>query len=214
MSIVIQEGRAGVTGRVLLPSVLGAVLMLAGPSCGNGSRTSPGTDADADVDADADGDGDANPNRDAGAATDAGGDVGGEVAALAVGDPCGSEAECPAGGSGAPACLTDGYPGGYCSVVDCEDHGHDCPDDAGQGGDAGSVKCVVLGGNQCMRLCDGPDDCREGYVCAALQDAAGHGTVDVCAPDGSAEMSADAGMGGGMGGGMEGDGGMGGGGGM
>lgn len=145
-----------------------------------------------------------------GGATGDGGDA--SVGARGVGDACGLDAQCPAGGSGTTACLTKGYPDGYCSVVECEQHGHDCPDDAGLAGDEGTVECVQMEVLQCMKLCTSADDCRDGYDCAAVPDSAGHGTVDVCVPAAAVMQESDGGMGDDAG--MMGDGGMMGGGGM
>lgn len=98
----------------------------------------------------------------------------------AIGSPCTAETACPAGGSGTPACQTD-WPGGYCLVVACAAHGHDCPGDAGLGGTQGS-KCVKAPDPTCLALCDSAADCREGYDCVPKPDAAGHGSVAVCYP--------------------------------
>ncbi|MBI2894579.1 MAG: hypothetical protein HYY06_13585 [Deltaproteobacteria bacterium] len=166
-------------------------------------------DADSDADADADGDGDADGDADGDGDADADGDADGDADAgtPGVGDACEDDDQCPEGGSGTTSCLLDGYPGGYCSVVECENHGHDCPDDAGKSGDEGTVKCVQYDGLQCMKLCEDDEDCREGYDCVSVPDAAGHGSVDVCAPAGGASMN-DGGMSGGDGGMSGGDGGM------
>ena len=142
-----------------------------------------------------------------------------------VGDPCTAPDQCPAGGSGTPVCLTD-WPGGYCAVSACEQHGHDCPNDPGLGGTATTgSKCVLNPDATCLALCATKTDCRDGYDCAPLSDSAGHGSVDVCVPGqnsgGGGMSSGGGGMssgGGGMssgGGGMSsGGGGMGAGGGM
>lgn len=104
-----------------------------------------------------------------------------------VGDPCSSDPQCPAGGSGAPACITaPEFQGGYCAVEACSAHGHDCP------GDGVQSKCVVatvasVSANRCLRLCASDADCRAGYTCQAKMDAAagaGHGQVQVCFPAG------------------------------
>lgn len=150
-------------------------------------------DSDGDTDGDADGDGNGDADGDGDADTDGDGDV--DAGTPGVGDACEEDSQCPEGGSGTADCLEDGWPGGYCSVVECEDHGHDCPDDAGKSGDEGTVKCVQFDGLQCMKLCGGDDDCREGYECVPVPDAAGHGNVDVCAPP--AASKPDGGMGGG-----------------
>ena len=60
------------------------------------------------------------------------------ASAARVGDPCTSVTVCPAGGSGTPVCLTD-WPGGYCAIAACTDHGHDCPEDPGLGNTATTV---------------------------------------------------------------------------
>ena len=127
-----------------------------------------------------------------------------------IGDPCSSAESCPAGGSGTPVCL-DEWPGGYCAVDACTDHGHDCPEDPGLGGTATTGgKCVLAPAAKCLALCAGDADCREGYACRPRGDAAGHGEANVCVPE--AAGGTDAGMGGdGSGGdGMGGDGMMGG----
>ncbi len=140
----------------------------------------------------------------------AGASAGGSAATDAgqgkVGDPCSSAGQCPAGGSGAPVCLTD-WPGGYCAVSSCEVHGHDCPNDPGLGGTATTGgKCVLAPEATCLALCASSADCRDGYECLPKPDAAGHATANVCVP---AQTSSG---GGGMGGGGSGGGGMGGGG--
>lgn len=108
--------------------------------------------------------------------------VGGEAPAVAnpplssVGDPCVDESSCPSGGSGTPACLTGTYAGGYCAVVGCATHGHDCP------GDGATAQCVLAPTATCLRLCRADSDCRVGYGCVDEADAAGHGTAKVCLP--------------------------------
>lgn len=100
-----------------------------------------------------------------------------------VGDPCTTADDCPAGGTGTTVCLTDGFPGGYCAVMDCGDHSHDCPDDPGQTTTTTEgAKCVKTPANFCAQLCASNADCREGYACLPQGDTAGHGTVDVCWP--------------------------------
>lgn len=100
----------------------------------------------------------------------------------AVGAPCTLASECPIGGSGSAACLTE-WPGGYCAVRDCTPHGHDCPGDPGQGSTATTGgKCVLAPTAICLALCAADTDCRPGYACQARDDAAGHGSANVCAP--------------------------------
>lgn len=119
----------------------------------------------------------------AGSGGGGGGGAGGTSAtADAVGDACDSGTPCPAGGSGAPMCLTD-WPGGYCAVDGCAPHGHDCPNDAGLGGTAtAGSKCVLAPTETCLALCAGDADCREEYACVDKEDAASHGPVKVCFP--------------------------------
>lgn len=100
--------------------------------------------------------------------------------AKTVGDACTTAAECPAGGSGTPICLSE-MPGGTCAVAGCADHGHDCPGDSGDGGTVGA-KCVKAPENTCLLLCTKDADCRAGYGCLEKLDAAGHGTARVCFP--------------------------------
>ena len=117
-----------------------------------------------------------------------------------VGDVCTSAADCPAGGSGSPACLTD-WPDGYCAVTGCEDHGHDCPGDPGLGGTATTGgKCVLDPDPTCLALCASAADCREGYTCESRGDAAGHGEALVCVPGGGGTGGgmSSSGSGGGM----------------
>lgn len=125
-----------------------------------------------------------------------------------VGDPCKAVDVCPqAGGSGTAVCWTS-FPGGYCAVADCKPHGHDCPNDPGQGGTAKTTSstCVKYGtGTACLRNCIVDGDCRPGYTCVSRDDAAGHGAVKVCLPAGDAN---EAGTTGGDDGGMSEEGGM------
>lgn len=181
-------------------------------ACGDGDGQAPGTDSPG-VDAASDTAEDATPAQDSGV-NDEGGQGNESGAGAKVGDPCSSADSCPAGGSGSPACLTD-WPGGYCAVADCEQHGHDCPDDPGLGvvATTGS-QCVLAPAARCLALCGNDEDCRPEYVCAPKPDAAGHGTATVCVPR-SEQPAGDAGMSdGGMGesgmdgGDMMGDGGM------
>lgn len=99
-----------------------------------------------------------------------------------IGSACTVDVECPAGGSGTPVCLTD-WPSGYCAVDACADHGHDCPDDPGNGSTSTTGgKCVLAPTARCLALCATDADCRTGYSCASKGDAAGHGNVNVCVP--------------------------------
>lgn len=73
----------------------------------------------------------------------------------AVGDPCTSEGDCPAGGF----CRTaeEGWPGGSCGLPGCDFENDDCP--------AGS-HCVVTGRFPfCIDDCTTDDECRDGYTC-------------------------------------------------
>ncbi|MCC6521159.1 MAG: hypothetical protein IT373_00725 [Polyangiaceae bacterium] len=140
----------------------------------------------------------------AGAGTGAGGAIGAGGGG-AVGAPCTTADECPAGGSGSPACLSQ-WPDGYCAVVDCAQHGHDCPGDPGLGGVATTgSQCVLAPTAMCLALCGDNSGCRDGYECVEKSDAAGHGSGKVCFPlaSGGGGMNA-----GGAGGGMMGGGGM------
>ncbi len=148
--------------------LLGVVAPVA---CNRADDPEPGADADADAAPDEGMDDGTTPDE-AGDRSDAG---------RKVGDPCVDAAECPAGGSGSPVCLD--WPGGYCAVAGCAEHGHDCPDDPGLGGTATTGgKCVLFPDLRCLALCAGNGDCRSGYACTAVPDASGHGTVDVCVP--------------------------------
>lgn len=135
-----------------------------------------------------------------------------EAGSAKIGDACASAAECPAGGSGTPVCVTD-WPEGYCAVSACAEHGHDCPDDPGLGGTAKTGgKCVLAPTETCLALCASDADCRDGYECVGKPDAAGHTSTNVCFPKSSTAgtMSGGGGMssgGMGNGGGMM-DGGM------
>jgi hypothetical protein len=98
------------------------------------------------------------------------------------GSACTSDSTCVAGGSGTPKCVTD-WPDGYCIVEACAAHGHDCPNDPGLVTTATSgSKCVLAPTERCLNLCGSDSDCRTGYSCQAKDDAAGHGTVQVCLP--------------------------------
>ena len=97
--------------------------------------------------------------------------------AVSVGSACTAESTCPTGGSGAPRCRTD-WPGGYCVIEACSDHGHDCPNDGLPGG----AKCVLDPAAICLALCVTESDCRDGYVCGTRDDTAGHTPTLVCVP--------------------------------
>lgn len=117
-------------------------------------------------------------------ADDAGSADAGSVLPLRIGDACTADGECPAGGSGTATCLSD-WPGGYCAVVECAQHGHDCPEDPGLGVTASTgSKCVLDPLASCLALCATDTDCRPEYECAPRSDAAGHGTTAVCVPRG------------------------------
>ena len=85
---------------------------------------------------------------------------------------CERDEQCAGGG-----CLTD-WPGGYCTTVDCRTF-EDCA--RGDDGDEFNNRCFVAGRgeNFCVRLCEGADDCRAGYVCQRL----GRGAEGVCFPN-------------------------------
>lgn len=107
---------------------------------------------------------------------------GGSAQPRRVGEACAADGDCPAGGSGTATCLSD-WPGGYCAVVGCAQHGHDCPEDPGLGGIAtAGWSCVLATEASCLALCAGDADCRPEYQCASKPDAAGHGTTEVCVP--------------------------------
>jgi hypothetical protein len=121
---------------------------------------------------------------DAAAESTSDGDAAGDVPAgpPKVGSACTSDSTCPAGGSGKPVCLL-AWPDGYCAIEGCAQHGHDCPQDPGQGGTATTgSKCVLAPTARCLALCSTTADCRDGYVCQAEPDAAGHGSAKVCVP--------------------------------
>ena len=106
-----------------------------------------------------------------------------------LGDACTSADECPAGGSGTPACLSDWPSGGYCVVESCTDHGHDCPGDPGNTTESTTgAKCVLDPEPRCLALCAAAADCRSGYVCTSRTDAAGHASINVCVPDANVSM--------------------------
>lgn len=78
------------------------------------------------------------------------------------GDPCVADSDCASG-----TCLVgdDGFPGGFCSFVDCDTR-RDC---------AGVGRACLRGefnGNLCVELCTGDSDCRTGYECVGLSNGA------------------------------------------
>ena len=86
-----------------------------------------------------------------------------------IGAPCERARECATG-----TCLPEsqGLPGGYCSVLDCNPN-RPCP--------AGSLcrYSSASGHFVCLAFCDGDDDCRsDGYVCQSLI----LNELSVCAP--------------------------------
>lgn len=120
----------------------------------DGSQTTP-TDTGVTTDvADGSGtvpvDGSSAPGPDAGADTEA--PLPGD---LDDGEACAADEQCTSG-----RCLSadDGFPGGYCTFVDCESR-RDC---------AGAGRACLRGefnGNLCVELCEEDGDCREGYEC-------------------------------------------------
>jgi hypothetical protein len=94
-----------------------------------------------------------------------------------IGDDCQISTDCSAAGDR----LCDiTAPGGYCTVYNCEPDA--CPED--------ESLCVQFGAERspnaecsdaqspspyartfCMAVCEGDDDCRDGYVCASLKGA-------------------------------------------
>ena len=82
------------------------------------------------------------------------------------GEACVDDIQCESG-----LCLTDedGFPGGYCTVADCESR-RDC-----YGVDRACLR-GEFNGNLCVELCETVEDCREGYDCV------GTGTGNYCYP--------------------------------
>ncbi len=68
-----------------------------------------------------------------------------------IGDECSSSVEC-----GQARLCDRASEGGYCTVTPCEPG--NCPEDS---------LCVEFENEltYCMALCEGSDDCREGYFC-------------------------------------------------
>lgn len=86
------------------------------------------------------------------------------VRGLPDGEPCEGRGDCQ------NFCNTE-WPGGHCSSFRCETV-DDC---SSQGMDNA---CLVSNGfGYCVRRCQGPTDCREGYLCETI------GTESVCLPD-------------------------------
>ena len=82
------------------------------------------------------------------------------------GEACLTDDDCQSGN-----CLTDsdGFPGGYCTVAECESR-RDC---------FGVDRACLRGefnGNLCVNLCETLDDCRPGYECV------GEATGSYCYP--------------------------------
>ena len=68
-----------------------------------------------------------------------------------IGDDCTTNIDC------GPARICDiSQPSGYCTVLNC--HAVPCPEES---------LCVEFTetDHYCMALCEGQDDCRDGYVC-------------------------------------------------
>lgn len=82
-----------------------------------------------------------------------------------IGAACTDDDDCYSPfGQGVCFLATSGYPGGYCSVLDCGTVGMPAdlcgPDSA----------CVLLGGGNrvCLEACEVPLDCRLGYACGDI----------------------------------------------
>ena len=86
------------------------------------------------------------------------------------GESCTSGDQCAGG-----VCISedDGWPGGYCTTVDCDDF-EDCARPGGE-----DNRCLQnRGGNLCVRICTSQDECRDGYVCQQIGRDTGF-----CSPD-------------------------------
>jgi hypothetical protein len=72
-----------------------------------------------------------------------------------VGAPCQADGDCAGGGR----CVTEAqdFPGGYCVIFGCSEESP-CP---------GGSECFQLQGGDtvCLDLCQGAEDCRDGYAC-------------------------------------------------
>jgi hypothetical protein len=138
-------------------------------------------------DGDGDGDGGAGTTEPDGGVTedDAGNDAGPEPSPSkggAVGEACDDQNPC-AGDNG--TCLetvqilgglvTIEYPGGYCTVPNCESD-QDCPD--------GSACFAGAGTPACLQLCEETSDCRdgEGYTCGTIPFPGVTDTKTYCLP--------------------------------
>ncbi|MBK6808617.1 MAG: hypothetical protein IPG81_06915 [Sandaracinaceae bacterium] len=80
-----------------------------------------------------------------------------------IGAPCSTTDDCYSP-FGQGVCLTTGYPGGYCSVLDCGTVGMPA-DLCGP-----SAACVIIGAGTrvCLASCSTADDCRLGYACGDI----------------------------------------------
>lgn len=83
--------------------------------------------------------------------------------------PCADDAQCGGG-----ACITD-WPGGFCTTVGCETRV-----DCARGADAEiDNRCYVANDPPfCVRICQGANDCRQGFVCQPIGQGEGF-----CVPD-------------------------------
>ncbi len=72
----------------------------------------------------------------------------------AVGSACVTDKDCDPDGS--IRCIGDGFPGGYCSQIDCK-----------TGGCSADSECYILasGVRACLAKCESNADCRQGYAC-------------------------------------------------
>jgi len=126
---------------------------------GAGYDAGPGTDALPPAATDAAPGTDAVP-----AGSDAAVPSGGETGA-----PCVTDAGCaPAGVGATPICWTaaDGFPGGYCTNMNCSTSLQDCP-----GADSICWEPMPGAGAGCLDRCNlasGDADCRSGYNCIDL----------------------------------------------
>ncbi|MBM4370335.1 MAG: hypothetical protein FJ098_01690 [Deltaproteobacteria bacterium] len=95
----------------------------------------------------------------------------------AVGAACAMDKDCADGA----VCFD--WPGGYCTVLGCTGDAA-CPDGAA---------CLPLleNGTGCFDRCGGPGECRPGYGCKGVPDAAG-GAAGICHPTGTQQLPAGA----------------------
>lgn len=75
-----------------------------------------------------------------------------------VGDPCTTDAECPALGLTTPVCMKTWPGGGSCSATGCAGSDLQCANVA--------VCANYLGANRCLAFCISDAACRTGYKCS------------------------------------------------